>query len=41
METDKKGLYYFGGDIKHLLWDMYRCPLDFNQISKWQPPMKK
>lgn len=27
METDKKGIYTFGGDLKGLSWTMYRFPV--------------
>lgn len=32
METDKKGIYSFGGDLKGLSWTMYRFPVDFSMI---------
>lgn len=30
METDRKGIYYFGGDLKEQEWLMYRFPLEFS-----------
>lgn len=28
METDKKGLYFFGGDLTKLIWKMYKFPVE-------------
>lgn len=36
METDRKGLYYFGGDLTDLQWNIYRFPLDYDIISNWK-----
>lgn len=38
METDTKGIYYFGGDLKNNQdWVMYKFPIELESIRKWQP----
>jgi hypothetical protein len=40
METDRKGIYYFGGDLKEQDWLMYKYPVEFSEIIKWHPVAK-
>lgn len=35
METDHKGLYYFGGDLENLKWSMYKFPIEFDLIKNF------
>lgn len=36
METDRNGLYYFGGDLENLKWKHYKFPIEFELIKNFK-----